>query len=97
LSAFPTSWVVAESEAQKSKQNEKIFLKLQTHQYKTYSILKNITGGGVMKILKTLGVLVTIVMLVISCASESEKLRKESKEDYPNQEWRRPPAHWSPP
>jgi len=50
-----------------------------------------------MKILKTLGVLVTIVMLVISCASESEKLRKESKEDYPNQEWRRPPAHWSPP
>ncbi|MDH3799656.1 MAG: hypothetical protein OET21_09790 [Desulfobacterales bacterium] len=50
-----------------------------------------------MKILKALGVLVAVLMLTISCAAESEKLKKESKKDYPNQEWRRPPAHWSPP
>ena len=50
-----------------------------------------------MKILKTLAVSVTIVMLVISCAVDSETLRKESKKAYPNEEWRRPPAHWSPP
>ena len=50
-----------------------------------------------MKILKTLAVSVAIAMLVISCAADSEKLRKASKEAYPNGEWRRPPAHWSPP
>ena len=50
-----------------------------------------------MKILKALGVLVAIVMLTVSCAANSEKLKEESKKDYPNKEWRRPPGHWSGP
>jgi len=48
--------------------------------------VNKIIGDVVMKILKTLAVSVTIVMLVISCAADSEKLRKESKKTY----------HWSP-
>jgi len=39
-----------------------------------------ITAVVVMKILKTLAVSVAIAMLVISCAADSEKLRKASKE-----------------
>jgi hypothetical protein len=50
-----------------------------------------------MKILKALGVFVAVALLAISCAADPEKLKKESKKAYPNQEWRRPPAHWSPP
>ena len=50
-----------------------------------------------MKILKSLVISAAIVMLVISCAADSKKVRKESKKAYPNEEWRRPPAHWSPP
>ena len=50
-----------------------------------------------MKMLKTLAVSVGIAMLVLSCAADSEKLRKASKKAYPNGEWRHPPAHWSPP
>jgi hypothetical protein len=49
-----------------------------------------------MKILKALGILVAVVMLTISCATDSEERKKQSKKNYPNQEWRRPPAHWSP-
>lgn len=41
--------------------------------------------------------LIAIAALTIACATDSEKLKKESKKAYPNQEWRRPPAHWSPP
>ena len=52
---------------------------------------------AVMRILKILAAMVIIATLVFSCAAESEKLKKESKEAYPNQEWRRPPAHWAPP
>ena len=50
-----------------------------------------------MKIIKTLAASVAIAILVISCAADSETLKKKSKEAYPNGEWRRPPAHWSPP
>jgi hypothetical protein len=50
-----------------------------------------------MKILKALGVLVAVAMLTISCAADSEKRKKQSKKAYPNQEWRRPPAHWGGP
>jgi hypothetical protein len=48
------------------------------------------------KILKSLGALVAAAILAISCAADSEKLKKESKKAYPNQEWKRPPRHWSP-
>jgi hypothetical protein len=54
-------------------------------------------GDPAMKILKAVGVLVAVAILAISCAADSEKLKKESKKAYPNQEWKRPPAHWSPP
>jgi hypothetical protein len=36
------------------------------------------------------------LLLTISCAADSEKLKEESKKAYPNQEWKRPPKHWSP-
>ena len=50
-----------------------------------------------MKILKVLGVLVAVVMLTISCATDPEERKKKSKEAFPNEEWRRPPAHWGGP
>jgi len=48
-----------------------------------------------MNILKTLAVLLTIAMLIVSCTSKN--LKEESKKAYPNKEWQRPPKHWSPP
>lgn len=62
-----------------------------------YSDANNTIQDVFMKIFKILAAVVTIVMLAVSCATDLEKLKKESKEAYPNQEWRRPPAHWSPP
>jgi hypothetical protein len=50
-----------------------------------------------MKILGALCVMAAAALLAISCAADSEKLKEESKKAYPNQEWKRPPRHWSPP
>ena len=50
-----------------------------------------------MKIFKAMAVLAAVALLAISCAADSEKLKEESKKAYPNQEWKRPPRHWSPP
>jgi hypothetical protein len=50
-----------------------------------------------MKIIKIMAILSAIAMLTVSCATDPEKRKKQSREAYPNQEWRRPPAHWSPP
>jgi hypothetical protein len=55
-----------------------------------------IMGDPAMKILKSLGILAAVLLLAISCAADSEKLKEESKKAYPNQEWKRPPRHWSP-
>jgi hypothetical protein len=52
-------------------------------------------GDDSMNILKTLAVLLTIAMLIVSCTSKN--LKEESKKAYPNKEWQRPPKHWSPP
>jgi hypothetical protein len=54
-------------------------------------------GEYAMKILKVIGVLVTVVMLTMSCAADSEKRKKDSNRNFSNQEWRRPPAHWGGP
>jgi hypothetical protein len=54
-------------------------------------------GEYAMKFLKTIGVLVTVVLLTVSCAGNSEKRRKDSDRNFSNQEWRRPPSHWGGP
>jgi hypothetical protein len=53
------------------------------------------SGENAMKMMKTFCIFVTIMMLVITCTSKN--LKKESEKAYPNKEWQRPPAHWSPP
>jgi hypothetical protein len=60
-------------------------------------MLNTYAQDTVMKILKTIFAVMTIAMLIVSCAADPEKRKKQSQEAYPNQEWRRPPAHWSPP
>ena len=50
-----------------------------------------------MRILKTIVTLVTIAMLMLACATDPEERKKQSQKAFPNQEWRRPPAHWAPP
>ena len=50
-----------------------------------------------MKFIKTMALLATVAMLTAACATDPEERKKQSREAYPNQEWRRPPAHWSPP
>ena len=50
-----------------------------------------------MKFINIMAVLAAVAILTTACVTDPEERKKQSREAYPNQEWRRPPAHWAPP